>query len=188
VLDCCEVVDMGTSLRLHLRSSGSHTCWWQFRLHAGCTSCVCRERTVKFCLCGVVLFVQALAGLATGSKAYAECVKLGGGKSNCRATKKGYVTVNQGKDSMACIHTPNGAGICWPGGKTGYNKSIQVTCYSSTFPLARKTGFFWGLSIRTTLRMRVRCGARSWSQAQRQGARERVTLQVRPAKNSLCSE
>ena len=23
---------------------------------------------------------------------------------------------------MACIHAPNGAGICWPGGKTGYNE------------------------------------------------------------------
>ena len=39
-----------------------------------------------------------------------------------RTTNKGYVTVNQGKDAMACIHAPNGAGICWPGGKTGYNE------------------------------------------------------------------
>ena len=69
---------------------------------------------------------QLLAGLATGSAARAECLKMGGGKAGCRPTKKGYVTVNQGKDGMACIHTPNGAGICWPGGKTGYNKSIQV--------------------------------------------------------------
>ena len=69
---------------------------------------------------------QVLAGLVTGKKAYAECVKVGGGKSNCKATKKGYVTINQGKDGMACIHTPNGSGICWPGGKSGYNKSIQV--------------------------------------------------------------
>lgn len=58
---------------------------------------------------------------------------MGGGKAGCRPTKKGYVTVNQGKDGMACIHSPNGSGICWPGGKTGYNKSIQV-CPSSGFP------------------------------------------------------
>lgn len=97
-----------------------------------------------------MLGVQALAGLATGNKAYAECVKLGGGKSNCRATKKGYVTVNQGKDAMACIHTPNGAGICWPGGKTGYNKSIQVvvTVYSSTY-LPKRWAVDGVLSIRT---------------------------------------
>jgi hypothetical protein len=59
---------------------------------------------------------------------------MGGGKAGCRPTKKGYVTVNQGKDGMACIHSPNGSGICWPGGKTGYNKSIQVCPSSGSAP------------------------------------------------------
>lgn len=77
--------------------------------------------------------MQLLAGLASGSAARAECLKMGGGKAGCRPTKKGYVTVNQGKDGMACIHSPNGSGICWPGGTTGYNKSIQV-CPASGFP------------------------------------------------------
>eukprot|EP00960_Hanusia_phi_P044561 756709-Hanusia_phi.AAC.6 len=48
------------------------------------------------------------------------------GKGGCRPTKRGYVTVNEGPTKLACIHAPNGSGICWPGGKSGYNKSMQL--------------------------------------------------------------
>jgi len=95
-----------------------------FSTGAWCCVCVC-----------VCVRVQLLAGVATGKKAYSECLKLSGGnKTGCRSTKKGYVTVNQGKDAMACIHTHNGAGICWPGGKSGYNESIQVSRPFASLP------------------------------------------------------
>ena len=41
------------------------------------------------------------------------------------ARRIGYVTVDQGLNKLACIHTPDGSGICWPGGKSGYNKAFQ---------------------------------------------------------------
>jgi hypothetical protein len=100
-------------------------------LHSCCVVCIyCR---LTECFDAVS---QVLAGLATGKQAYKDCLKNGGGKAGCRHTKKGYVTVNQGRDRMACIHSPNGAGICWPGGKSGYNKSIQVWASASLLPVS----------------------------------------------------
>eukprot|EP00284_Hemiselmis_tepida_P018538 CAMPEP_0174930042 /NCGR_PEP_ID=MMETSP1355-20121228/29939_1 /TAXON_ID=464990 /ORGANISM="Hemiselmis tepida, Strain CCMP443" /LENGTH=70 /DNA_ID=CAMNT_0016176305 /DNA_START=43 /DNA_END=255 /DNA_ORIENTATION=+ len=55
----------------------------------------------------------------------AACAKQSGGLANCHPTKMGYVTVDQGKDKIACLHTADGAGICWPGGNSGWNSSYQ---------------------------------------------------------------
>ena len=84
---------------------------------AALTRCTCHVCTV---ICGIALILvgaaaaarieisfdhcyshdylaraQMLSGLATGKKALAECMKMGGGKNGCRATRKGYVTINQ---------------------------------------------------------------------------------------------
>ena len=69
---------------------------------------------------------RALASSAArSSRSRAEvrvCVRVQG----CKKKGAGYVTFHKGNArsegaATACIQTPGGQGICWPGGASGYN-------------------------------------------------------------------